>query len=127
MSNQPGTVAKVACVTLGALTLAAVAGLGICDVVPRWLPDRAHDWFSAAALALVAFAYLAYQAGRGPSAGEWGRAALLAFAFLAWAANQVWPDHGQAIVLNDVAVAAFVVDVVLAMVGWPPAKALVDA
>jgi hypothetical protein len=126
MSNRSRAVAIVACITLGALSLAAAVALGICDVARRWLPDRAHDWFSAAALALVAFAYLAYQAGRGPSAGEWGRAVLLAFAFLAWAANQVWPDHGQAILLNDVAVAAFVVDVVLAMVGWPPAKPLVE-
>jgi hypothetical protein len=31
------------------------------------------------------------------------------------------PDHPQATLFNDVAIAAFVLDVVLVMVGWPPA------
>jgi hypothetical protein len=113
---------KISAVLLAALALAATAALVVGDAAPRWFPDRVHDWLAASALGFVAFAYIAHQAGRHRPAGEWAKACLVAFAFLAWAANQVWPDHAQAVVLNDAAVAAFVVDVLLTMAGWPPVK-----
>jgi hypothetical protein len=44
---------------------------------------------------------------------------MLAVAFLFWAANQVWPNPRQAMIFNDVAIALFVLDVFLVMIGWP--------
>jgi uncharacterized membrane protein len=47
------------------------------------------------------------------------KAIMLAVAFLFWAANQLWPDLPQATLFNDIAIAFFVLDVFLVMVGWP--------
>ena len=44
---------------------------------------------------------------------------MLAVAFVCWAANQFWPDMRQAILFNDIAIALFVLDVFLVMIGWP--------
>jgi hypothetical protein len=46
---------------------------------------------------------------------------MLAAAFLCWAANQFWPDRRQATLLNDIAIALFVLDVFLVIAGWPSA------
>jgi hypothetical protein len=51
---------------------------------------------------------------------ELAKAILLAVAFLFWAANQLWPAWPQATLLNDIAIALFVLDVFLVMIGWPP-------
>jgi len=107
-------------VFLGAVTLVVVAIVLVCDGVPRLLPGRTHDTLAAASLALIAFSYLIYQAAHRPAWREWVKAILLAVAFLFWAANQVWPDPRQAMVLNDLAIALFVLDLFLVMVGWPP-------
>ena len=53
---------------------------------------------------------------------EWLKAILLAIAFLFWAANQVWWNPHQAIIFNDIAIALFVLDVFLVMIGWPPSS-----
>jgi hypothetical protein len=50
------------------------------------------------------------------------KAVMLAIAFMLWAANQLWPDLRQAILLNDIAIALFVLDVFLVMIGWPAAS-----
>jgi hypothetical protein len=34
-------------------------------------------------------------------------------------ANQLWPDLRQATLFNDIAIAPFVLDVFLVMIGWP--------
>jgi hypothetical protein len=47
---------------------------------------------------------------------------MLAAAFLCWAANQLWPDRREATLLNDIAIALFVLDVFLVMAGWPAAS-----
>jgi Flp pilus assembly protein protease CpaA len=47
------------------------------------------------------------------------KAVMLAVAFLFWAVNQLWPDLRQATFFNDIAIALFVLDVFLVMVGWP--------
>jgi hypothetical protein len=47
------------------------------------------------------------------------KAILLAAAFVFWAANQLWPDLRQAILFNDIAIALFVLDIFLVMIGWP--------
>jgi len=68
-------------------------------------------------LALIAFAYLAQQAVCCQSRKDLVRAILLAVAFLFWAANQLWPDLPQATLFNDIAIALFVLDVFLTMIG----------
>ena len=68
---------------------------------------------------MIAFAYLVYQAAHRPALLEVVKAVLLAIAFLFWAANQLWPDLRQATLFNDIAIALFVFDVFLVMVGWP--------
>lgn len=107
-------------VLIGTLTLIVVAAVLLCDAFPLLLPGKGHDRLAALSLALIAFSYLIYQAAHRPGWREWVKAILLAVAFLFWAGNQVWPDLRQAVVLNDLAIALFVLDVFLVMVGWPP-------
>lgn len=107
---------------LGAVTLAGVAVLLAWDAVPRLFPRRSHDVLAAFPLAMIAAAYLVYQAAHRPAAKELAKAVLLAAAFLFWAANQLWPDLPQATLFNDMAIALFVLDVFLVIVGWPAAS-----
>lgn len=106
-------------VVLGLISLASVGVLLAWDAVPRIFPPRAHDVLGAFPLAMIAFAYLAYQAAHRPAPLEVVKAALLAIAFLFWAANQLRPDIPQAMLFNDIAIALFVLDVFLVMIGWP--------
>jgi hypothetical protein len=105
--------------TLGVLTLAGVGALLVWDAVPGLFPARAHDVLAAFPLAMIAFAYLVYQGEHRPAPLEFVKAILLAVAFLFWAANQFWPDARPATLFNDMAIALFVLDVFLVMVGWP--------
>jgi hypothetical protein len=50
---------------------------------------------------------------------EFLKAVMLAVAFLFWGANQLWPNLPQATLFNDIAIALFVLDVFLVMLGWP--------
>jgi hypothetical protein len=113
---------RLLAVLLGIVTLAAVAAVLFCDAFPRLLPGRTHDVLAAASLALIAVSYLIYQAAHRPAWREWIKAILLAVAFLFWAANQVWPNPREATIFNDIAIALFVLDVFLVMVGWPGAS-----
>jgi hypothetical protein len=108
---------------LGVVTLAGVAVLLAWDVRPALFPAHAHDVLAAFPLALIAGAYLIYQWMRKPAPAEMVKAILLAAAFLLWAANQLWPDLRQATLWNDLAIALFVLDVFLVMVGWPSTQA----
>jgi hypothetical protein len=109
-------------VVLGVITLAGVAVLLAFDFAPEYFPARAHDWLGAFPLTMIAAAYLVYQSVHRPSAKEWLKAILLAVAFLFWAANQCWSDPHRAMVCNDIAIALFVLDVFLVIVGWPAAS-----
>jgi hypothetical protein len=91
------------------------------NVAPRAFPVRAHLLLGAAPLALIALASLIYQATRRPRPLEIVKAVVLAAAFLFWAANQLLPDSAHATLLNDLAIALFVLDVFLSIIGWPPA------
>jgi cytochrome c oxidase assembly factor CtaG len=104
---------------LGVATLIGVALLLAWDVNPGGFPARAHDTLAAFPLAMIAVAYLLYQAVRRPTAIEFIKALMLAAAFLCWAANQLWPDRREATLLNDIAIALFVLDVFLVMAGSP--------
>jgi hypothetical protein len=111
--------AKTLAVRLGQLTLISVGLLLIWDMFPKFYPQRAHDILGALPLALIAFTYLIYQAAQRPSAAELLKAVLLAAAFLFWAANQLWPDARLATLFNDLAIALFVLDIVLVVIVWP--------
>lgn len=111
---------RVLPVLLGAVTLADVLVLLAWDAFPGLFPARSHDYLAAISLALIAVAYLIYQAAHRPPWKEIVKAAMLATAFLFWAANQFWPALPEATLFNDIAIALFVLDVFLVMVGWPP-------
>jgi len=68
---------------------------------------------------MIAIAYLVYQAAHRPPVRDMAKAILLAVAFLFWAANQLWPESPNATLLNDIAIALFVFDVFLVIIGWP--------
>ena len=107
-------------VILGVVTLADVGVLLAWDAWPRIFPARSHDYLGAISLAMIAVAYLVYQIVHRPPLKELVKAILLAVAFLFWAANQLWPASPQATLYNDIAIALFVFDVFLVMIGWPP-------
>jgi hypothetical protein len=107
---------------LGVLTLIDVAMLLAQDAAPRWFPAPSHALLAALSLALIAFAYLVFQFTRRDvrvGLGAMGKAALLAAAFLFWAANQWWPTLPAAGLFNDIAIGLFVLDVFLVIAGWP--------
>jgi hypothetical protein len=104
---------------LGSITLAIVGLLLVWDASPVLFPPKAHDVLAAVPLSLIAVAYLLYQGIRRPAPKELVKAILLAAAFLLWAANQLWPELPQATLFNDLAIALFVLDVFLVIVGWP--------
>jgi hypothetical protein len=104
---------------LGVIALASVSVLLTRDAFPGLFSARAHESLGAFPLAMIAFAYLLYQVARRPARPEVVKAILLAIAFLFWAANQLWPDFHQATLFNDIAIALFVLDVFLVLIGWP--------
>ena len=106
-------------VVLCVATLVSVAVLLVSDVLPALFPAKTHDFLAALPLAMIACACLVYEAVRRPSRSELVKAVLLACAFLFWSANQLWPTLRQAILFNDIAIALFVFDVLLAMLGRP--------
>jgi hypothetical protein len=110
---------RAAPVLLGALTLASVVVLFVWDARPTLFPRNAHNLLGAVPLALIAIAYLVYQGVHRPPIREWIKAILLAIAFFFWAVNQMWPDAPLATLYNDIAIALFVFDVFLVMIGWP--------
>jgi hypothetical protein len=114
---------RAAPVLLGLLALGGVGVLFVWDAFPGRFPARSHDSLGAFPLAIIALAYLLYQRARRPAFREWMKAIMLAAAFFCWAANQLWPELRQAVLLNDLAIGLFVLDVFLVMVGWPAASA----
>lgn len=107
------------CAILGVVALAGVVLLFFWDAFPGLFPAGSHDFLGGFPLATIAVAYLVYQAAHRPARNELVKAILLAVAFLFWAANQFWPDLREATLFNDIAIALFVLDVFLVMVGWP--------
>ena len=106
-------------VILGILTLLSVAVLLVWDFVPTRFPADAHAFLGALPLAMIAITYLLYQSVHRPPWRELVKAILLAAAFVLWAANQLWPKSALATLWNDIAIALFVLDVFLVIVGWP--------
>jgi hypothetical protein len=109
-------------VFLGIAALVSAAILLAWDAYPPLLPADARDLLGALPLAFIAVAYLAYEIIRQPGKAELLKATLLALAFLLWAANQFWSESKWAPLMNDLAIALFVLDVFFVMVGWPPSS-----
>jgi hypothetical protein len=107
---------------LAITTLISSALLLVWDARPALFAARAHDYLAAFALAVIAVAWLVFQREHRIGPMEWIKAILLAAAFLFWAANQLWPNDTKAMLFNDIAVALFVLDVFLSMIGWPPVR-----
>jgi len=101
------------------LALASVTGLMAWHIVPSLFRVRVHDILGVLALALIAFAYLVHQMILRPGHKDLIKAILLAIAFLFWSADQLWPDSPHATLFNDLAIALFVLDLFLSMIGWP--------
>jgi hypothetical protein len=106
-------------VLLGVPALAAAAVLLGMDAYPRLAPGNARGLLGALPLVFIAVAYLAYEFIRRPGKAELFKATLLAGAFLFWAGNQFWSESRWAPLMNDLAIALFVLDVSFVMVGWP--------
>jgi hypothetical protein len=104
---------------LGVVTLINVGVLLVWNINSKLFPARAHDLLAALPLVTIAIAYLIYQGARRPAAKEFIKAIVLSIAFLFWSANQLWPDSAQATLFNDIAIALFVLDVFLVIIGWP--------
>lgn len=111
------------------LTVLSLVPLLIWDVAPDQFPDRAHSPLAAIPLASIAVACLVHGLLRRSTLPDLLKSCALAAAFLFWAANQLWPDHPQATLFNDIAIALFVVDAFLAIVVSPlgEPKAAVEA
>lgn len=120
MYSRLDRIHRAAPVLLGIITMAGVATLAVWDVAPRLFPPQVHEFLAAFPLAMIAIAYLVYQWAHRPPLAEFVKASLLALAFLLWAANQYWPALHQATLFNDIAIALFVLDVFLVIIGWPP-------
>lgn len=119
MSMRLGHNHRLLPVILGSVTLAGVAVLLAWDAFPKLFPAGSHAILAAFSLAMIALAYLVYQIALRPAAAEFLKAIMLAVAFLFWAANQFWPNSPLATLFNDIAIALFVLDVFLVIVGWP--------
>ena len=104
---------------LGVVTIVDVVLLLVQDAAPKVFPAISHSFLAAFSLALIACAYLIFQLAHRRAPMELLKAVLLAAAFLFWAANQFWPNLAQAALLNDIAIALFVLDVFLVVAGWP--------
>jgi hypothetical protein len=118
----------------GAAALLSVGALLVGDAAPRLFPADIHKMLSTLPLVLTAVASLLLPAARRARPAEWGKAVVLAFAFFFWAASQIWVDKPTSTLFNDVAVALFVLDVVLVIMGGPtnavsaaPSRALATA
>jgi hypothetical protein len=122
MYSRPSRAQRAVPAVLGGAALLSVAVLFVRDVLPARFDAHAHELLGAVPLALVALAYLLYQGAHRPAPREWVKALILAVAFLFWAANQLRPDMRQAGLFNDIAIALFVLDVFLVMIGWPAAS-----
>jgi hypothetical protein len=119
MYSRLDRIHRALAVILGVITLVSVVVLFAWDAFPGYFPAKAHDVLGAFPLAMIAIAYLVYQTAHRPPFRELVKATMLAVAFLFWAANQFWPDARQSTLFNDIAIALFVLDVFLVMIGWP--------
>ncbi len=111
---------------LGLIALAGAGALFVWDLFPGLFSAGAHGYLASFPLAMIALAYVLYRTGTRPARAELAKAIMLAVAFLFWAANQLWPDPRQATVFNDIAIALFILDSFLVIVGRPAPRRASD-
>jgi hypothetical protein len=114
-SSSPG--GRLALRLIVLVTAGSLLPLVAWDVAPGSFSPHAHDLVAAAPLAAVAVVCVLQAVVRGVPRGELAKSIALAAAFLSWAANQLWPDLPQATLFNDIAVALFVIDVIIPFLG----------
>jgi hypothetical protein len=104
-------------------TLAVVLLLPLVawNLAPGRFSAHAHDHLAALPLALIAASHLLWQLGRRPGRLQVVQAVMLSTGFALWAATQLWPDAPRSLLLNDVAIVLFVVDLYLA-IGRPTTR-----
>jgi hypothetical protein len=112
--------------SMALLIILTLLPLLVWDVSPKLFPERAHDVLAAVPLALIALVCPLYVLARRGPVQDLAKAGILAAAFLFWAANQLWPDDPRALLFNDIAIALFVVDGALAILGWPSSEPKVE-
>jgi hypothetical protein len=117
--SRPESARRTVPVFLGVPALVSAAILLGMDAYPQLFPAEARDLLGALPLVFIAVAYLAYEFVRRPGNAELFKATLLALAFIFWAGNQFWSESKWAMLMNDLAIALFVLDVFFVMVGWP--------
>lgn len=122
MSIRSSRTRKLVPLILGVVTLGGVAALLVWDAMPAKFPARSHDYLAAFSLAVIALAFLVFRLVNRAAPADLAKAGVLAAAFLFWAANQFWPNSPRATLFNDIAIALFVLDVFLVIIGWPAAK-----
>jgi hypothetical protein len=103
-------------------SLVTLVPLLVWDAAPAAFPASAHGLLAAVPLAAVAVACVLQAVVRRVPRPELGKTCGLAAAFLFWAANQYWPEHPRATLLNDIAVALFVADIVVPWSRWLPSR-----
>jgi hypothetical protein len=106
---------------LAALAVLLLVPLVAWNLAPGRWPAHAHDHLAALPLALIAVSHLLWQLGRRPGRLQLVQALMLSTGFCLWAATQLWPDAPRALVLNDVAIVLFVVDLFLS-IGRPATR-----
>lgn len=102
------------------LAYASLAGgvvLVVLDAAPGFLHGSAHSMASAVPLLAIGTAFLAAQIVVRPPPGELAKRVLIAVAFLFWGVNALVSQYAWAALLNDAAVALFVLDLALVMRG----------
>lgn len=99
---------------LAVISLAGIVGLLAWDIrAPQHFPANSHAVLGAFPLATIGLAWLTRQAVRSATRRDWLKAALLAAAFFFWAANQCLRNAHSATICNDIAIALFVLDLVI--------------
>lgn len=104
---------------LGVLTVLSAGVVLVYDASPRTFRAEVHDVLASLPLVLIAVAYAVFQVARRASPMEWARTGLVALAFRFWAANQLCSDCWLAMIFNDIAIAAFILDVFLVIIARP--------
>jgi hypothetical protein len=99
----------------GAITLVAVVSLFVWHLSPARFPRHAHDVLASVPLVAMVAALMLDHLARRARPGELLRAGLLAVGFLLWATTQLLPELPQGLLLNDLAIALFALDLFLGL------------
>lgn len=108
---------------LAALALILTTPLLVWNLSPASFSPRAHNLLAGTPLALIAVTYLLHRALRRPGWRAVLQALMLSTGFLLWAATQFWPQMPCALLLNDIAIGLFVLDLFL-VIAQPTARVL---